>query len=55
MMVTFLLNNKDETVDQGVKNWEKHVFEKHLDDFNDDDSKNLKVVYYSERSVPDEL
>ncbi|CAG9311616.1 unnamed protein product [Blepharisma stoltei] len=55
LIITFLLNNNDETKDMGVENWEKHVFEKYMKDFNDDNTKQLKVAYYSERSVPDEL
>ena len=55
LVVTFLMNNNDDTLDMGVKSWEKDIFEKRVKEFNDDDSKLLKAVYYSERSVPDEL
>jgi hypothetical protein len=36
-----------ETSDEGVKVWEKEIFEKKLKDFNDDDTNLLKVSYMS--------
>lgn len=55
LMITFLLNNDHNAKKIGVEEWEKSVFEKYLKDFNNDDSKKLRVNFYSERSVSDEL
>lgn len=55
LIITFLLNNQNINIDQGVENWEKDVFEKTINDYNNDDSKLMKIVYYSERSISDEL
>lgn len=54
MMVTFLLMNDSDAEDIGVEDWESDVFEKKIDDFNDDDHL-LTISYLSERSIPDEL
>jgi Niemann-Pick C1 protein len=55
LIITFLLENQQENIDQGVEDWEKNVFEKLIDDYNNDDTKLLHIVYYSERSISDEL
>lgn len=55
LIITFLLNNQHDNIKEGVEEWEKDVFEKVIKDYNDDDSKLMKIVYYSERSISDEL
>lgn len=54
LVVTFLLNNDPNTKD-GAERWENHVFEAKINEFNQDDSKLLKVHYLAERSISDEL
>mmetsp|Transcript_8387 Transcript_8387/g.16654 ORF Transcript_8387/g.16654 Transcript_8387/m.16654 type:complete len:928 (-) Transcript_8387:2404-5187(-) len=55
LVITFLLENDDWSKDHGVEHWEKHVFEKLLKDYNDDDSRTMDAYYLSERSIEDEL
>ncbi|OMJ75522.1 hypothetical protein SteCoe_25300 [Stentor coeruleus] len=55
LIITFLLNNQHDNIEEGVESWEKDVFEKLINDYNDDSSKLMKIVYYSERSISDEL
>jgi len=45
LVVTFLLNDDSSTHDNGVTYWESKIFADKIDDFNNDDSHNLKAVY----------
>lgn len=55
LILTFYLNDDDQTRDDGVETWEKRAFGEKLKDFNENSKNKLKVTYRSERSMSDQL